>query len=243
MKYIIEFSKTGTICYISHLDIMRVFKRAFNKAHIGLAYSQGFNPHPKLGFAQPLSLGYLGMKEYMEFETTGEEITGEKILGDLKEIMPAGLELRRIIAADWLRKTLAAETIAAEYLIDIPVKELPRSESGKEMNGEAMWHSYMDRSEILAWKKQKKKPEPVQINIRSKIRALTFTPVEDGEEERIIVNALLDSGSESNLSPELVIATVAENFSLDMDRAEINVMRKRIIFTKDVEKQLTYNTI
>ncbi len=56
MKYIIEFSKTGTICYTSHLDIMKVFKRAFNRAGIRLAYSQGFNPHPKMGLAQPLSL-------------------------------------------------------------------------------------------------------------------------------------------------------------------------------------------
>ena len=68
-KYVMTFSKTGTICYTSHLDLMRMFKRAFKRGGIKLAYSQGFNPHPKLGFAQPLSLGYEGMKELMEFET------------------------------------------------------------------------------------------------------------------------------------------------------------------------------
>ena len=57
-KYIVEFSKTGAMCYISHLDMMRLFNRLFKRADIRLAYSKGFNPHPKMGFAQPLSLGY-----------------------------------------------------------------------------------------------------------------------------------------------------------------------------------------
>ena len=46
MKYVIRFQKTGVICYTSHLDIMKVFKRSFKRAGIRLAYSQGFNPHP-----------------------------------------------------------------------------------------------------------------------------------------------------------------------------------------------------
>ena len=66
-RYVITFSKMGTICYISHLDLMRMFRRTFKKAGIRLAYSQGFNPHPKMGFAQPLSLGYWGLREMMEF--------------------------------------------------------------------------------------------------------------------------------------------------------------------------------
>ena len=71
-EYIIEFSKTGTICFTSHLDMMRIFKRVFKRTGVALAYSQGYNPHPKMGFAQPLSLGYWGMKEYFECETAGE---------------------------------------------------------------------------------------------------------------------------------------------------------------------------
>ena len=58
MNRYMQFSKTGTSCYISHLDLVRVFHRAFKRAGIKLEYSKGFNPHPKMGFAQPLSLGY-----------------------------------------------------------------------------------------------------------------------------------------------------------------------------------------
>ena len=82
MKYIIDFSKTGTICYTSHLDIMKVFKRSFKRAGISIAYSQGFNPHPKMGFAQPLSLGYWGLEEYVEFETAAADAASEPFAAD-----------------------------------------------------------------------------------------------------------------------------------------------------------------
>ena len=71
-KYVISFSKNGYIKYTSHLDMMRMFKRAFRRSEILLQYSQGFNPHPKMGFAQPLSLGYAADEEYIEFETRQE---------------------------------------------------------------------------------------------------------------------------------------------------------------------------
>lgn len=123
MKYIIKFKKTGVICYTSHLDIMKVFKRSFKRAGIRLAYSQGFNPHPKMGFAQPLSLGYRGYDEYIEFETAEDytEIDGAAIISALKEIMPEGLTLVSIEEAPELKKTLASLTVAAEYDIRIPL--------------------------------------------------------------------------------------------------------------------------
>ena len=79
MKYVIKFEKTGVICYTSHLDILKVFKRSFKRADIRLDYSKGFNPHPKMGFAQPLSLGYSGYCEYLEFETIDESKSPEEI--------------------------------------------------------------------------------------------------------------------------------------------------------------------
>ena len=87
MKYVIRFQKTGVICYTSHLDIMKVFKRSFKRAGIRLAYSQGFNPHPKMGFAQPLSLGYESLDEYIEFETVDVAEDGTHLNGDRQVIL------------------------------------------------------------------------------------------------------------------------------------------------------------
>ena len=237
MKYIIKFSKTGTICYTSHLDIMKVFKRSFKRAGISLAYSQGFNPHPKMGFAQPLSLGYSGLEEYIEFELAEKNISiadEQKMLKDLSDIMPQGLKLMEIKRADWLKKTLAAETVAASYLIEVALNK------ALELNGEMLWHEYMDRDEIIVLKKQKKKPEPVEVDIKSKIRNITFTPmrIEDGDvgEYMLYIDALLDSGSESNLSPELILSGIPGSLGLDFDRADVNIVRKKIIFSDEIDK-------
>lgn len=237
MKYIIKFSKTGTICYTSHLDIMKVFKRSFKRAGISLAYSQGFNPHPKMGFAQPLSLGYSGLEEYIEFELAEKNISiadEQKMLKDLSDIMPQGLNLMEIKRADWLKKTLAAETVAASYLIEVALNK------ALELNGEMLWHEYMDRDEIIVLKKQKKKPEPVEVDIKSKIRNITFTPmrIEDGDagEYMLYIDALLDSGSESNLSPELILSGIPGSLGLDFDRADVNIVRKKIIFSDKIDK-------
>jgi radical SAM-linked protein len=89
-KYVVRFYKGGNIRYISHLDLMRLFKRAFKRAGIKLQYSLGFNPHPKISFAQPLSLGYTSSSEYMEFETQLAYST-DLIIEKLNSLMPEGL--------------------------------------------------------------------------------------------------------------------------------------------------------
>lgn len=218
-KYAVRFSKTGTICYTSHLDIMRLFNRTIKRAGIKLAYSQGFNPHPKMVFAQPLSLGYTGMNEYIEIETTEDHEPGyiaEKLAG----LMPPGLDIKGCERMEEGRRTLAAMTVAAEYMIEIPL--------GRpiEMSDEEIAEFYMGQDRIITIKKQKKKKEPVEIDIRPMIRQLQVSQQDGG----IIIDVVLDSGSISNLSPELLIKTFVEKLGIDTDRSEMDVTRKEIIF-------------
>ena len=217
-KYVMTFSKTGTICYTSHLDLMRMFKRAFKRGGIKLAYSQGFNPHPKLGFAQPLSLGYEGMKELMEFETV-EEHDPSHLREKMSTLMPPGLDIINCSRVVDEKKTLAARTYAAEYIIMIPSGRMP------DMTGEEMKQSYMSQEKIITLKKQKKKKEPVEIDIKPMIRDLTFT-----KGKRLVIKAVLDSGSNYNLSPELVINTVNEYFDMGIDRNDTEIIRTEIFY-------------
>lgn len=91
-KYVIKFTKQGYIRYTSHLDMLRLFKRTFKKCGIDMAYSKGFNPHPKMGFAQPLSLGYTSSCEYLELETK-EHYEPKEIMERIVKYMPEGVEL------------------------------------------------------------------------------------------------------------------------------------------------------
>ncbi|MCQ2544803.1 MAG: TIGR03936 family radical SAM-associated protein [Clostridia bacterium] len=222
MKYIICFKKTGVICYTSHLDILKIFKRSFKRAGIKLAYSQGFNPHPKMGFAQPLSLGYKGYDEYIEFETAADyqDKGPEAILEALRAIMPEGITLVSIKEAPEMKKTLASMTEAAEYEIRIRLG-LPLQENAREL-----WKAYMGQETIMALKKQKKKKDLVLVDIKPKIREITFNPKGDV----LVINAVLDAGSDSNLSPELLIDTVIETFGIECDRAETEVSRIKLQF-------------
>lgn len=241
-KYIVEFSKNGTMCYISHLDMMRLFNRNFKRAGIRLAYSKGFNPHPKMGFAQPLSLGYKGLHELMEFETL-EEKSPDDIKKSLAELMPEGIEITGCKRADCLPKTLAALTEAAEYRVRIPL------DNKIDMSDAEIRETYMGQKAIAVMKRKKKKKEPEETDIKPMIRSIEFMQtaeddVHDGKmlseemqedkAEALIVKMMLDSGSVSNLSPELVIDSIKTKFGIDTDRSEIDVFREKIYTSFDV---------
>ena len=61
-----RFRKGERVRHISHLDVLRYWERAIRRAGLPLLYSQGFTPHPKIAFAAPLPLGFIGEGEIME---------------------------------------------------------------------------------------------------------------------------------------------------------------------------------
>ena len=63
----IQFVKTGRACYISHLDLMRTFQRAFLRAGIHIRHTEGFNPHAYVSIPLPLSVGFSSQCEILEF--------------------------------------------------------------------------------------------------------------------------------------------------------------------------------
>ena len=66
------FEKKGRAVWISHLDLMRLFQRAFKRAGLPLKHTQGFNPRPSVSIALPLSVGVESRCELLEFEIEGE---------------------------------------------------------------------------------------------------------------------------------------------------------------------------
>ena len=89
-KIRVKFSKTGSLKFISHLDLNRTVKSAFLRSALPIWYTQGLNPHPKTVFSLPLSVGTASLCEFMDFRIT-EEISGEEICARLNAVFPAGL--------------------------------------------------------------------------------------------------------------------------------------------------------
>jgi radical SAM-linked protein len=68
VKVRICFSKTDAGRFLSHLDVARSIERALRRAKAPLAFSEGFNPHPKISFASALAVGTSGLREYLDVE-------------------------------------------------------------------------------------------------------------------------------------------------------------------------------
>ena len=213
-----EIKKDGYIKYISHLDMVKLFKNAFKKAGIRLAYSQGFNPHPKMGFAQPLSLGYSSVCEILEFEMK-DDMEPAQILEKMSNIMPGGIELlscKRFMGG----KSFAARTFAASYEITIPAPP------GFERQIDELCEEFLKQEKIIVLKRQKKTGNQKEIDIKSMIRSLSGT----ASLEKVVLNVKLDSGSHSNLSPELLISSFISFAGVEASREEIDVKRTELFF-------------
>jgi len=87
-KIRLRYAKTDKAMYISHLDLMATMQRAFLRAGIKLKYSEGFNPHPYMSVALPLSVGNESLCELMDIAVEDDALT------DIKKIkLPEGIEV------------------------------------------------------------------------------------------------------------------------------------------------------
>ncbi len=93
------FQKTGAAVYISHLDLMRLFQRAFKRAGLTLTHTQGYNPRPSVSIALPMSVGVESYCELLDFDLTGEPVTCEEIMVRLNGALVEGIQVLQIYAA------------------------------------------------------------------------------------------------------------------------------------------------
>ena len=218
-RYVARFEKGGYTKYISHLDLLRVFKRAFKVMGLDIRYSNGYNPHPKMSFAQPLSLGYSSLCEYLEFETITPH-DPESLKEDLAKNLPRDLAITELFQFDSEVKTLAAESDACEYRIFVPFE-------GTEEEFRDLFTSYMAQDRITALKKMKKTKTLEEVDIKDKIRSWKVSM----EGDNAVIDCILDSGSHSNLSPELVIKSFLDFSKLPLMRWDLEVQRVQQFFT------------
>ncbi len=90
------FEKKGNSIWISHLDLMRVFQRSFQRAGLPLTHTQGFNPRPSVSIALPLSVGIESDCELLDFDLEGEMPSNEEIRDRLNEKLIAGVRVLKV---------------------------------------------------------------------------------------------------------------------------------------------------
>ena len=89
------FEKVGSARFISHLDLMRLFQRAFKRAGLPLTHTQGFNPRPSVSIALPLSLGAESHCELLDFDLESP-VPLEDIRDRLNAALIDGIRVREV---------------------------------------------------------------------------------------------------------------------------------------------------
>ena len=90
------FEKTGRGVWISHLDLMRLFQRAFKRADLPLTHTQGFNPRASVSIALPLSVGVESVCELLDFELDGQTVSCDEICNRLNNALVDGVRVLEV---------------------------------------------------------------------------------------------------------------------------------------------------
>ena len=168
------FEKTGNARYISHLDLMRVFQRAFKRAGLPLTHTQGFNPRASVSIALPLSLGVESRCELLDFDL-------EHPVGEIREKLNAalidGVYVREVYEQGQKLKNLALlqSRLVLEYDRDIP------DEAAESIQ------SLFSRPELIVEKKGKN--GVAQQDIIPMIRRLSVKKLPDREVEIVALHS------------------------------------------------------
>jgi radical SAM-linked protein len=118
MRLRVTFSKNGPLVYTSHLDLARIWERALRRAGVGLAYSQGFNPHPKLQLAAALPLGHIGEAELLDVWLE-QPASVEVFTRALVPVLPEGLAISKVRQIVVKEPALPTQVTSVEYWVAI----------------------------------------------------------------------------------------------------------------------------
>jgi len=111
---LLKHTKVGSAKYLGHLDLLRSFKRIFNRAEISIEKSQGFNPHPLFFFPQPLGLG---IESECELVVVGANYENN-ILNRLNNVTIPGVKFIECVEIE-KNINLAANIVSSKFLIEI----------------------------------------------------------------------------------------------------------------------------
>src|SRR3990170_1276370 len=90
-RYRITFGKTEAMRFTGHLDLHRTWERTFRRAGVPLAYSEGFNPHPKINIGAALPLGCLSRGDLID-AWLERALDPEEIAAALRRSAPPGID-------------------------------------------------------------------------------------------------------------------------------------------------------
>ncbi len=87
---ICKYSKTGTAVYTPHLDLLRAVGMGIRRKNLAINFSDGFNPHARLFFTQPLPIGTESLCEYLCADSPEN---AAEFMRQLNSSLPPGVQI------------------------------------------------------------------------------------------------------------------------------------------------------
>lgn len=210
MRMIARFEKESIVRFISHLDLQRTFQRAFRRAKLPMAYSQGFNPHPLLSFGSALAVGYTSEAEWLDIKLT-EKMEPAVFIALVNAVLPHGLKLVEARVVDDTYPSLTAKIYASVYEVRM---------HGGGQNCIDAFESLLE-GEIFVMKHTKSGKK--RTDIRPSV--YRYEAVLDGEDACITVEGQLDPTGSLQLG--LLLEALFENMGT---KYTCDVHRKAVLF-------------
>lgn len=194
-RHRLAFSKADTAKYISHLDLMRTFQRAFLRSGLPIKHTEGFNPHAFVSIPLPLPVGHSSACEVLECELLGNPELAE-VPGRMTAALPAGITVTRCYEGGRAVKQLQY----VNYIVTLEYQ------AGAPFGADTAIRDLLNRESLMVVKRSKKaKSGQVEVDLIPLIAKVTV------EERRdCIILDLVLKAQNPGLNPDLVVSAIRE---------------------------------
>ena len=189
----LKYSKTPQGRFLSHLDLLRTMQRIFRRAGLPLAYSEGFNPHPKISYGSALAVGVTSDGEYLDVELR-EELSAPEVAKRIEPVLPPGIRLISVKELEGRQDSLMAIINMARYRVEAHLESAISQSDADEMIA-----TLLEQENVLVTREGKKGLR--NIDIRAGLYNVTAQVIEG----KLFFLMDLQTGSEGNVRPEEVI--------------------------------------
>lgn len=205
------FIKEAQASYISHLDLLRTFQRAFPRTELDIKHSQGYHPHPIISIVLPLPVGQSSDCELLDFEVT-QDTDGSGIAEKLNTGMPSGLRVLGCYPA--VRPVRELTYLRADLTLEY--------DNGVPENAAARLTELLRRPALVIQKRTKRK-ELADVDIAPMIKDFSFT---DGE--GVVTGTVTVLAQNPGLNPQLLEKAV-ERYMPDLSPDFLRIRRRAVL--------------
>ena len=223
----VEYAVLDEAAFLSHLEIMKAFERAIRRAQTPIAFSEGFNPHPKIAIAAPLAVGTEGKHEYLDLELT-KAINPREFIENINKSLPLGI---KVLKARMVPKTkpLMAVINCAGYRVELDVEKVEIPALRKAVQ------TFMEQDSVITVRKTQKGTK--EIDVRKGVFELkTAFSVLSADLDMFLI-----MGNEGNVRPYEVVHAIFKFMDTIADDVIMKTSRTGLFIYQNGERKSPMN--